>query len=213
MNGLLHRSAGVLKELRDGYGRELRQRVDLLVAPPATLIHSFAVVALGSRIAVGAQDCHAVESGAFTGDVSAEMLADMGATHVILGHSERRQGHGETDEDVRAKASAARRAGLAAIVCVGETRAEREGGRALDVVRGQLRVSCRTCTRGRAWYTPMTGSGRSAPGLPRRRGTSPEVHALIRRNWAAYRRLGEQNRVRILTAVRSNPERVRSCFR
>src|SRR3712207_2408021 len=102
---------------------------------------TFAHMALGSRIAIGGQDCHAQESGAFTGDVSAEMLADLGATHVIVGHSERRQVHGEKDADVRLKAAAARRAGLAAIVCVGETRDEREAGKTLAVVRRQLRGS------------------------------------------------------------------------
>jgi triosephosphate isomerase len=111
---------------------------DLLVCPPATLVASFAAAAKGSRVAIGAQDCHAEASGAFTGDISAEMLKDAGASAVIVGHSERRQFHDETDAQVRAKALAARRAGLAAIVCVGESRAEREAGHAIPVVRAQL---------------------------------------------------------------------------
>src|SRR6185436_17619507 len=91
-----------------------------------------------SPVAIGGQDCHAEASGAFTGDVSAEMLKDAGASAVIVGHSERRTYHKETDAEVRAKAQAAWRAGLCAIVCIGETRAEREGGKTLDVLGRQL---------------------------------------------------------------------------
>lgn len=111
---------------------------DLLICPPATLIAAFADAARGSPVAIGAQDCRAEPAGAFTGDISAEMLADAGARAVIVGHSERRSLHGETDAQVRAKAQAAWRAGLTAIVCVGETRDERTGGRTLDVIGTQL---------------------------------------------------------------------------
>jgi len=112
--------------------------VDVLVCPPALLVPGFAQRARGTRVGIGGQDCHAEASGAHTGDISAEMLADAGAIAVIVGHSERRKEHCETDAMVRAKALAARRAGLLAIVCVGETRAERDAGRALAVVGGQL---------------------------------------------------------------------------
>jgi triosephosphate isomerase len=112
--------------------------VDLMVCPPATLIAELAAAARGSAVRIGGQNCHAEPAGAFTGDVSAEMLRDAGASAVIVGHSERRAYHQETDADVRAKALAARRAGILAIVCVGETRAERQAGRALDVVGAQL---------------------------------------------------------------------------
>ncbi len=111
---------------------------DLLVCPPATLIAKFAWRVGDSAVAIGGQDCHPAESGAHTGDIAAEMLADAGASHVIVGHSERRADHAEDDALVRAKAEAARRAGLVAIVCVGETEAERDGGQALDVVGRQL---------------------------------------------------------------------------
>ena len=141
MNGRMKEAVPVLGEIASGYGPEMRSRVELLVCPPATLIHTFAVVAVGSRIAIGAQDAHAEMAGAYTGDISPEMLADLGATYVILGHSERRARHREDDATVRAKAEGARRAGLTAIVCVGETREEREAGRAEDVVAGQLRGS------------------------------------------------------------------------
>jgi triosephosphate isomerase len=112
--------------------------VDLLLCPPFLLIPGFAERARGTRVAVGGQDCHAAPFGAHTGDISAEMLADAGASAVIVGHSERRRDHHETDAQVRAKAQAAQRAGLLAIVCVGETRAERDGGRARAAVGTQL---------------------------------------------------------------------------
>jgi triosephosphate isomerase (TIM) len=115
---------------------------DVLVCPPATLLTMFnwriGSSKTGGALAIGAQDCHPAEKGAHTGDISAEMLADAGATHVIVGHSERRADHGEDDALVRAKAEAARRAGLVAIVCVGETEAERDAGRALEVVARQI---------------------------------------------------------------------------
>ena len=111
---------------------------EVLICPPATLIAAFAAKARGSAVAIGGQDCHAAPGGAHTGDLAAEMLADAGASHVIVGHSERRADHREGDGEVRAKAGAAWRAGLTAIVCVGETEAERNAERALEIVGGQL---------------------------------------------------------------------------
>ena len=111
---------------------------EVLVCPPATLIARMAALAGDAGIKVGGQDCHAKASGAHTGDIAAAMLADAGASHVILGHSERRADHGETDSDVRAKAEAAGAAGLVRILCVGETEAERDGGRTLEVIGAQL---------------------------------------------------------------------------
>lgn len=116
----------------------LKGKADLLVCPPATLLFTATAVVSGSKVAIGAQDCHAAASGAHTGDISAEMLADAGASAIIVGHSERRADHGESDATVRAKAEAAWRAKLTAIVCVGETQAERDAGQALDVVGRQL---------------------------------------------------------------------------
>jgi triosephosphate isomerase len=109
---------------------------DMLVCPPATLVATIATAARGSVLQIGGQDCHADAKGAFTGDVSAEMLKDAGASAVIVGHSERRTLHGETDAVVRAKALAAKRAGLAAIVCIGET-LEQRAGRIEGVRRGR----------------------------------------------------------------------------
>ena len=135
MNGL-RASAGELEKIIAG-ARGL-PKADFLICPPATLVASFAALARGSAVAIGGQDCHAEPAGAFTGDISAEMLKDAGAAAVIVGHSERRQYHGETDAAVRAKTLAARRAALLPIVCIGETRAERDAGRAQIVVRTQL---------------------------------------------------------------------------
>lgn len=136
MNGLAA-SQGELAKIVAGAGA-LAGKTDLMVCPPATLIVSFVSAVRGSGVAIGAQDCHAEAFGAHTGDISAEMLADAGARAVIVGHSERRTDHHETDALVRAKAQAAWRARLTAIVCVGEQRAEREAGKTLDVVSRQL---------------------------------------------------------------------------
>ena len=111
---------------------------EMLLCPPATLIAQMADAARGSALLVGAQDCHAKPQGAHTGDISVAMLKDAGATHVILGHSERRTDHGETDELVRAKAEAAVDAGLVAIVCIGETEAEHDAGKTLAVIGSQI---------------------------------------------------------------------------
>ncbi|OQW56988.1 MAG: triose-phosphate isomerase [Proteobacteria bacterium SG_bin9] len=113
-------------------------QVDLLICPPATLVAAAVTKAAGTPVGIGGQDCHASASGAHTGDVSAEMLKDAGAVAVIVGHSERRTDHGETDAAVRSKAEAAWRAGLVAIVCVGETQGERDAGKATEVVGRQL---------------------------------------------------------------------------
>lgn len=117
---------------------ELRDRVDTLICPPATLTYLAAAAVQDTGLAIGAQDCHPAESGAHTGDISAAMLADAAATHIIVGHSERRTDHGETSETVRRKAEAVHGQGLVAIVCVGETKQERDEGRTLEIVREQL---------------------------------------------------------------------------
>jgi triosephosphate isomerase (TIM) len=120
---------------------EMVAKADLLVCPPATLLAAFAEKARGKPVAVGAQDCHPKASGAHTGDLAAEMLADAGASAIIVGHSERRADHGEGDAVVRQKAEAAWRAGATAIVCIGETQAQRDAGQTLEILRGQLEGS------------------------------------------------------------------------
>ncbi|QDC09733.1 triose-phosphate isomerase [Oceanicola sp. D3] len=112
--------------------------VDILLCPPATLLAPMAAAAEGTALAVGGQDCHAAAAGAHTGDVSASMLADAGASYVILGHSERRADHGEQNEDICAKAKAALAAGLTCVICVGESEAERDAAQTLDIIGEQL---------------------------------------------------------------------------
>jgi len=140
MNGL-GASLSEITAMRKAVDAGQAGAAEVAVCPPATLIAEAAVVLAGGAVSLGAQDCCAIDSGAYTGDISAPMLKDAGAGYVIVGHSERRAGHGESDAAVRAKVDAAHRAGLVAILCVGETRAEREGGRAIAVVSGQLRGS------------------------------------------------------------------------
>ena len=175
MNGLKASIAELEKIIA---GARALAAVDLVVCPPATLIASFAAKAQGTRVAIGGQDCHAEAAGAYTGDISAEMLRDAGATAVIVGHSERRRYHGETDAAVRAKAMAARRAGLLAIICIGETRAQRDAGRTRDVLRAQLDGSLPDNDESIAIaYEPVwaIGSGRTPT-----RDDVGETHAFIR---------------------------------
>ncbi|MFC4173589.1 triose-phosphate isomerase [Microvirga sp. GCM10011540] len=197
MNGL-RMSAKVLGDIQAGYTPGLKAKVDLLVCPPATLLFTFAHISVGSRIAVGGQDCHAKESGAHTGDVSAEMLADAGATYVIVGHSERRQFHGEKDADVCAKAVAAHRAGLTAVVCVGETREEREAGKTLNVVKKQLRGSIPVDSNSQnlvVAYEPVWAIG---TGLTPTAADVAEVHGLIREELKRLVGKADHGKVRIL---------------
>jgi triosephosphate isomerase len=127
--------------IKEGLAETALPSCELLVCPPFTLLSRVAALLAGSRVAVGGQDCHAEAKGAFTGDVSAEMLAEAGCRYVILGHSERRRLHGETSAAVRAKIEGARRAGLIPVLCVGETIEERLSGQAFAVVRRQLAES------------------------------------------------------------------------
>jgi triosephosphate isomerase len=154
-------------------------RVDGMLCPPATLIAQMRSRTAKSPLLIGGQDCHAKASGAHTGDISAEMLKDAGATAVIVGHSERRTDHGETDEMVRAKAEGARRAGLTAIVCIGETEKERDSGQTLDVVGQQLAGSVPNGAPSDIViaYEPVWAIGTGRTPSP---GDIAEVHAHIR---------------------------------
>ncbi|MBX9926495.1 MAG: triose-phosphate isomerase [Hyphomicrobiaceae bacterium] len=194
MNGLkgaLTEAAAVADGIRD------KSAVDVMICPPATLISAVAVSMAGSRVAVGAQDCHAAASGAFTGDVSAEMVADAGAAAVIVGHSERRSGHGELDRDVRAKTEAAHRAGLMAIVCVGETLGQRKAGLTETVVRRQLAGSLpdgATAGNTVVAYEPVWAIG---SGLTPSVADVTEIHRSMAEALAA--RFGEKGRsIRLL---------------
>ncbi len=178
MNGL--RSAlSELKAIVEG-SEGLAGRADLMVCPPATLLMEFAFWTSGAPVAIGAQDCHPEPSGAFTGDLSAEMLADAGASAIIVGHSERRTLHGEADALVRSKALAAHRAGLAAIVCIGETRAQREAKETIAVVRQQLDGSLpeqATAANLILAYEPVWAIG---TGLTPTTADVAEVHGFLR---------------------------------
>jgi triosephosphate isomerase len=178
---------------------EVAAKADLLVCPPATLIAAFAEKARGApkTLAVGAQDCHPDASGAHTGDISAEMLADAGAVAVIVGHSERRADHGESDALVRRKAEAAWRAGLTAIVCVGETREHRDSGKTLDICGGQLAGSLPDGSRAGnlvVAYEPVWAIG---TGLTPTSGDVEQVHRFIRDSLTS-RFSGEGAGIRIL---------------
>ncbi|XUM20890.1 triose-phosphate isomerase [Bradyrhizobium oligotrophicum S58] len=160
---------------------EVTGKADLLVCPPATLVPGFAERARGTHaIAVGAQDCHPKASGAHTGDISAEMLADAGASAIIVGHSERRADHGENDVVVHQKTEAVWRAGLLAIVCVGETQQQRDAGQTLDILRGQLNLSLPQDSRADnlvVAYEPVWAIG---TGLTPTAKDVEQIHAFIR---------------------------------
>ncbi len=195
MNGLKS-SQAEFDAMREG-AASVSAKADLLVCPPASLIAGFAERAKGSKIAVGAQDCHPKASGAHTGDLSAEMLADCGVSAIIVGHSERRADHGETDAMVRQKAEAAWRAGLTAIVCIGETQAQRYAGQTLDICGGQLAGSLpdgATSTNVVVAYEPVWAIG---TGLTPTAKDVEQVHAFIR-GVLTHRFKGEGGKIRIL---------------
>jgi triosephosphate isomerase (TIM) len=165
-------------------------KVDMVMCPPATLLSRMAGRTGRSPIALGGQDCHASGAGAHTGDISVGMLADAGATHVIVGHSERRADHGESDAQVRAKAEAVIAGGLTAIVCVGETLAQREAGQTLDVVGTQLAGSVPDDAAGASVvvaYEPVWAIGTGKVATPAEIG---DVHAFIRSE--LVKRFGEE---------------------
>lgn len=182
MNGLKHAlgEALAVEEWLAANGGQLQ--ADVMICPPATLVMKMAELAGKGMLDVGGQDCHTGPSGAHTGDVSAEMLADAGASAVILGHSERRADHAETDRVVREKVLAAHRAGLQAIVCVGETNGQRQAGQTLAVVARQLSASLPDgagAANTVVAYEPVWAIG---TGLTPKACDVAEVHAMIRAN-------------------------------
>jgi triosephosphate isomerase len=207
MNGL--KSAMAEFEAMLAGAPEVAARADLLVCPPATLIAGFAEKAKGSGIlGVGAQDCHPKASGAHTGDLSAEMLADAGAHAIIVGHSERRADHGETDVLVHQKAEAVWRAGLTAIVCVGETQHQRDAGQTLDICRGQLNLSLPDGARADnlvVAYEPVWAIG---TGLTPTTGDVEQIHRFMRELLIARFKV-EGARIRILYGGSVKPSNAR----
>ncbi|WP_309666294.1 triose-phosphate isomerase [Tabrizicola sp.] len=207
MNG----TAAALAEVQALIAAHPAPACEMLLCPPATLIGHMASLAKDSALCVGGQDCHPKASGAHTGDISAIMLKDAGASHVIVGHSERRTDHGETDALVQAKAVAAVSAGLVAIVCVGETEAERDAGRTLAVIGGQLDGSVPAGAVAASLvvaYEPVwaIGTGRT-PTL----AEIAEVHAFIRARLTA--RIGvEAAGVRLLYGGSVKPSNAAEIF-
>jgi len=184
MNGL-GAQLNEAKALAAGLSEGAAPACDVMICPPATLLAQLNWVLKDAKIALGGQDCHVSASGANTGDISAEMLADAGAKAVIVGHSERRADHGERDKDVAAKAAAAHRAGLMAIVCVGETAGQRAAGLTLEVVGRQLRASLpkgATAANTVIAYEPVWAIG---TGLTASAADVAEVHAAMRKQLTA----------------------------
>ncbi len=198
MNGL-KASLGELAALSAGIAeKRMGDKADIMICPPATLIGAMAEMCADGPVRIGAQDCHDKPSGAYTGSISAPMLADSGAQGVILGHSERRSMHGERDRDVAAKARAAHQAGLLAIICIGETAGERRLGLALDVVGRQLAGSLpdnASAANVVIAYEPVWAIG---TGLTPTGGDIAEVHAFIRERLGALAGPGVAAETRIL---------------
>ena len=195
MNG----SVAMLKEPRllAAMLKDVKLKADVMVCPPAVILRRVKSVLKGTRIKVGGQDCHWNPLGAHTGDISAEMLKEAGCSAVIVGHSERRTNHGETDEIVASKARAAQRAGLVAIICIGETLEERKAGRTLDVVARQLKASLpegSTAANTVIAYEPVWAIG---TGLTPTTAEVAEVHGLIRKELGQLMG-GEGGQTRIL---------------
>jgi triosephosphate isomerase len=207
MNGL--RSSMAEFEAMLAGASKVAAKADLLVCPPATLIAAFAAKLAGSKgLAIGGQDCHPKPSGAHTGDISAEMLVDAGASAVIVGHSERRADHGEDDSLVRQKAEAAWRAGLTAIVCIGETQSQRDAGQTLDICGGQLQGSLPEGARADnlvVAYEPVWAIG---TGLTPTAKDVEQIHQFIRQTLSA-RFNQEGARMRILYGGSVKPSNAR----
>jgi triosephosphate isomerase len=193
MNGL----AAALREVQSIAAQSADFPAELLICPPATLIMAAAKLVQGTALAIGGQDCHQLPSGAHTGDISAPMLRDAGATYVIIGHSERRADHFESDWIVNEKVRAADSAGLLSIICVGETKAEREAGQALNIVEGQLAGSIPTGIAPdhlTIAYEPVWAIG---TGLTPTSADIAQMHGFIR-NQLAQHLHGQQTQIRIL---------------
>jgi triosephosphate isomerase len=197
MHGLAS-ALGELKALKERLAQHPVSEADIMVCPPATLLAQARYFLTGSAIKLGAQDCHPFASGAHTGDISAEMLGDAGAEAIIVGHSERRTDHGETDAMVKAKVAAAHRAGLTAIICVGETEQERRDGATLEVVRRQLHGSLPETSHAANTviaYEPVWAIGSGLTPTP---ADVAEVHGFIRGQLGQILGENESAAVRIL---------------
>jgi triosephosphate isomerase len=206
MNGLQADGLALASDLAARLKGEQSPRFEMLVCPPFVLISKVVEAVAGSAIAVGGQDCHMQEKGAHTGDTSALMLKDIGCMYAIVGHSERRTNHGETDAQVKAKAEAALAAGLTAIVCVGETLEERDAGKTLEVNKRQVNGSLpdgATAANTVIAYEPVWAIGTGRTATPEQ---AQEVHQMIRGELSG--KLGQANAdgMRILYGGSMNPK-------
>ncbi len=209
MNGL----TASLGELRSLVTAHPDPMVDILVCPPATLISQAAQCCAEHPIGIGGQDCHAERAGAHTGDVSAEMLKDSGACAVILGHSERRGDHGETSDTVRAKARAAQAAGLMAVICMGESLAQRDAANTLDIIAAQMALSIPDSSTAENLviaYEPIWAIG---TGLTPDAAQIGEVHDFIRTRLERRFDPGVGRGVRILYGGSVKPDNADAIFR
>ncbi len=191
MNGL-RAALAEIKAVGQGLAR-LHSDADCLLCVPATLLGAAAETAKDTPLQIGAETCHPEASGAHTGDISAEMIADAGGTYVIVGHSERRADHNESDSDVRLQAMAALRAGLVPIICVGETLDERKAGQAAEIISGQLQGSIPEDISGQAFviaYEPVWAIGTGEVATPAQIG---EIHGQIRSHLTV--KLGEAGQI------------------
>ena len=198
MNGLLDFVKNLAGVLADKVDQDDPTHFDMLICPPATLLHPIKTLVGKSGLLLGGQDCHMAKSGAHTGDISAEMLKDLGSSHVIVGHSERRVDYNETNEIVKSKAEAALGVNLTAIICVGETEAERNQGITVDVVKSQILGSIperATAENIIIAYEPVWAIG---TGQTPTKSQVQEVHVLIRKTLGDKIGLKEAEQTRLL---------------
>ena len=207
MNGT-RASLDQIKAIAEGVQGPLSEKVDSLICPPATLLYVATALCTDSPLQIGAQDCHQNASGAHTGDVAADMIADCFGTHVIVGHSERRTDHAETDHLVRAKAEAAYAADLIAVICIGETADERKSGQTLDILKRQLAGSVPDGAKAERTviaYEPVWAIG---TGLTPTTADVAEAHAFLRAE--LVKRFGaEGTQMRILYGGSVKPSNAR----
>jgi len=198
MNGLLADGAALAKEIAAEVKKAGKTDCEFLVCPPFTLLTSVKKALRGSKVALGAQDCHVAEKGAHTGDISPQMLKDAGCSYVIVGHSERRADHSETNEIVCQKAQAAHQAGLKTVICIGETEAQRDAGKTIEVCTNQIMGSVpadATAADTVIAYEPVwaIGTGKT-PSV----ADVEEVHAAIRKVIAKKLGKATANKMRLL---------------
>ena len=198
MNGLLAEGTTLAKEVAAEVKKLGKAECEFLVCPPFTLLNTVKKALRGSKVALGAQDCHTAEKGAHTGDISPLMLKDCGCSYVILGHSERRADHNESNALICQKAEAAYKAGLKAVICIGETEAERDAGKTIDVCTKQIMGSVpdsATAVNTVIAYEPVWAIG---TGKTPTTNDVEEVHAAIRKVIAKKLGKGNANKMRIL---------------